>query len=79
MQEAESILETVMSSGLADIRIFNMLIKGYAQTSIESMERVIERMKTLKVKPIISTYNTLIDAYSSKGLMKEVRLSQTEQ
>ena len=73
MVEAEALLETMCREGSADVRGFNMLIKGYAKCeNFEAMVRVMGRMQELDIKPIVSTYNTLIDAYSSKGRMAEV-------
>ena len=79
MEEAEDVLKIMLEANLApDIRALNMLIKGYSGAGdLVSMERVTGRLFELEVKPSCSTYNTLIDAYASRGMMQKVCDSQT--
>lgn len=80
MDEAEGIIDFVNKNlGNADVRMYNILLKGYASVgNMKKMLQVKERILQAKLQPSSVTYNTMIHAcirgrnlQMAKSLMQE--------
>lgn len=74
MEEARSLLGGMRAAGYPpDIRIFNILLKGYAQSrGVDVISGLLESIRAEGLKPSATTYNTLINAYVNYGMLREV-------
>lgn len=84
MDEAEGIIDFVNKNlGNADVRMYNILLKGYASKgNMKKMLEVKERILQANLKPSSVTYNTMIHACirsgnlrMAKSLMQEAETS----
>ena len=76
VDEAAELLRTMQKSGMrADVRAYNILLKGQANArSLSSMQATMADMERLQVAPSVVTYNILIDAFANEGLLEQVML-----
>jgi pentatricopeptide repeat protein len=74
IEEATSILETMIDSGLRpDVRSYNILLKGLAGSKdLEGMQRLLDDMRARQVGASVVTYNIVVDAFAQEGRLEEV-------
>ena len=74
IEEATSILETMIDSGLRpDVRSYNILLKGLAGSKdLEGMQRLLDDMRARQVSASMVTYNIVVDAFAQEGRLEEV-------
>jgi pentatricopeptide repeat protein len=77
VDEAAELLRTMQKSGMrADVRAYNILLKGQANArSLSSMQATMSDMERMQVAPSVVTYNILIDAFANEGLLEQVMLT----
>ncbi|CAL8460726.1 g257 [Coccomyxa elongata] len=73
VDEAAKLLRTMQSSGMrADVRAYNILLKGYASArELGAMQATLAEMERLQVAPSLVTYNILIDAFVNEGRLEQ--------
>ena len=58
----------------ADIRVFNILLKGYSRRGgVAAVAGIMQEMADAGLKPSAVTYNTLIDTYVNAGQLPQAR------
>ncbi len=75
VDEAAKLLRTMQSSGMrADVRAYNILLKGYASArELGAMQATLAEMERFQVAPSLVTYNILIDNFVNEGRLEQVR------
>ena len=75
-QEAEALLYELLARPFlqADVRVFNILLKGYAASGdLGRFDGVLADIRAAGLAPTAPTYNTIINTYVDAGRMEEVR------
>lgn len=77
VDEAAKLLRMMQNSGMrADVRAYNILLKGYASArNLGAMQATLAEMERLQVAPSLVTYNILIDAFVNEGRLEQARVS----
>lgn len=68
MENAEALLRDIVDQGVEpNEKVYNALIFGYSKQGIEAFEKVVETLKSKKIKPSLDTNTELIKAYLVNG------------
>ena len=75
LTEARQLLQDMKQRNIAlDIRVFNILLKGYSRRGgVSAVPGVLQEMTDAGLKPSAVTYNTLIDTYVTAGQLAQAR------
>lgn len=77
MPQACCLLQDMQAAGFRpDIRAYNILLKGCAQSpeEVARIPELLEGIRQAALEPSTATYNTLVDAYVNAGLLLRVSL-----
>ena len=62
-----------------DIRVFNILLKGYSRRGgVSAIPGILQEMADACLKPSAVTYNTLIDTFVRAGQLSQARQTCTD-
>lgn len=75
LTEARALLQDMKQQNIpADIRVFNILLKGYSRRGgVAAVAGIMQEMSDAGLKPSAVTYNTLIDTYVNAGQLPQAR------
>ena len=75
LTEARQLLQDMKQRKIApDIRVFNILLKGYSRRGgVSAVPGILQEMTDAGLKPSAVTYNTLIDTYVTAGQLAQAR------
>ncbi len=75
LTEARQLLQDMKQRNIAlDIRVFNILLKGYSRRGgVSAVPSILQEMADAGLKPSAVTYNTLIDTYVTAGQLAQAR------
>ena len=75
LTEARQLLQDMKQRNIAlDIRVFNILLKGYSRRGgVSAVPSILQEMADTGLKPSAVTYNTLIDTYVTAGQLAQAR------
>lgn len=75
LAEARALIQDMkQQSILADIRVFNILLKGYSRRGgVAAVPGIMQEMADAGLKPSAVTYNTLIDTYVNAAQLPQAR------
>jgi len=75
LTEARQLLQDMKQRNIApDIRVFNILLKGYSRRGgVSAVPGILQEMADAGLKPSAVTYNTLIDTYVTAGQLAQAR------
>ncbi len=75
LTEARQLLQDMKQRSIAlDIRVFNILLKGYSRRGgVSAVPGILQEMADAGLKPSAVTYNTLIDTYVTAGQLAQAR------
>lgn len=79
LTEARTLLKNMQQQNIPpDIRVFNILLKGYSRKGgVSAVPGILQEMTDAGLKPSAVTYNTLIDTYVRAGQLLEARQTCT--
>ena len=80
LTEARGLIQDMKQKNIPlDIRVFNILLKGYSrQGGISAVPGILQEMADAGLKPSAVTYNTLIDTYVRAGQLSHARQTCTD-
>lgn len=75
LKEARALIQDMKQQNIhADIRVFNILLKGYSRRGgVAAVPGIMQEMANAGLKPSAVTYNTLIDTYVNAGQLPQAR------
>ena len=75
LTEARALIQDMKQQSIpADIRVFNILLKGYSRRGgVAAVPGIMQEMADAGLKPSAVTYNTLIDTYVNAGQLPQAR------
>ena len=75
LTEARTLIQDMKQQNIpADIRVFNILLKGYSRRGgVAAVPGIMQEMANAGLKPSAVTYNTLIDTYVNAGQLPQAR------
>ena len=75
LAEARQLLQDMKQRNITlDIRVFNILLKGYSRRGgMSAVPGILQEMADADLKPSAVTYNTLIDTYVTAGQLAQAR------
>ena len=79
LTEARALLKDMQQQSISpDVRVFNILLKGYSRKGgVSAVPGILQEMTDAGLKPSAVTYNTLIDTYVRAGQLLEARQTCT--
>lgn len=80
LTEARQLLQDMRQQKIPlDIRVFNILLKGYSRRGgVSAVSGILQEMADAHLKPSAVTYNTLIDTYVRAGQLVQARQTCTD-
>ena len=75
LTEARQLLQDMRQQNIpVDIRVFNILLKGYSRRGgVSAVSGILQELAEAGLKPSAVTYNTLIDTYGRAGQLAEAK------
>lgn len=75
LTEARALIQDMKQQSIpADIRVFNILLKGYSRRGgVAAVPGIMQEVAHAGLKPSAVTYNTLIDTYVNAGQLPQAR------
>ena len=75
LTEARTLIQDMKQQNIpADIRVFNILLKGYSRKGgVAAVSGIMQEVSDAGLKPSAVTYNTLIDTYVNAGQLPQAR------
>ena len=80
LSQARQLVHTMQQQDIpVDVRVFNILLKGYRQKGeVSAVPGVLQELALAGLKPSDVTYNTLIDTYVTAGQLRQARQTCAE-
>ena len=80
LDEARQLLQDMKQQKIVpDVRVFNILLKGYSRRGgVSAISGILQEMTDAGLKPSAVTYNTVIDTYVTAGQLIQARQTCTD-
>ena len=80
LDEARQLLQDMKQQKIVpDVRVFNILLKGYSRRGgVSAISGILQEMTDAGLKPSAVTYNTVIDTYVTAGQLVQARQTCTD-